>query len=240
VSYEPVKPVEQPVVSYEPVKPVEQPVVSYEPVKPVEQPVVNYEPVKPVGPQPIDLGPEPKGRGKLWMIITIVISVLVLGGGVAWFILRSERGGFEGKKTVKEGEKIEMSAEEKEKARKEELERIKAEAKAMGSEDDDDSTYVYTGVKKPESKEPIVDANTLAIVRVKDGDRLMSLSKQYYGHKMFWVYIYKANIKSLRSPNDLQIGMQLVIPRLDPKLTDIENVESMEKVAEMEAKYLGQ
>lgn len=236
---QPVKPLAL-AVTYESDEPVASvPVVSHESLQTVV-PEKNYESTMQTRPQSIDLGPAPKIKSNYWKTVAIIVALLLSGGVAVWYLFLSDNAlDFgRGSKRITKMEKPKMSAEEKEKARQVELERIKEEAREMGN-DEDDSTYVYTGIKKPGNNEPLPDGNALAVVRVKDGDRLMSLSKQYYGHKMFWVYIYEANIKKLRSPNDLQVGMQLVIPRLDPKLTDIENVESMEKAARMEARYLG-
>lgn len=47
---------------------------------------------------------------------------------------------------------------------------------------------------------------------VAKGDTLYSLARRYYGADARWRDIYNANRGKLRSPDAIQIGMQLVIP----------------------------
>jgi nucleoid-associated protein YgaU len=48
--------------------------------------------------------------------------------------------------------------------------------------------------------------------KVVAGDTLSKLSKQYYGTEGKWKAIYEANKAKMKSENDLQVGMELVIP----------------------------
>ena len=47
---------------------------------------------------------------------------------------------------------------------------------------------------------------------VRRGDTLFRISASVYGDGHKWRRIYEANRRSLRSPNDLRIGMKLTIP----------------------------
>ena len=214
---------ERPVSSY----------IPYEPYKPAEQ-ATHPDPISAYRPQPIDLGPEPSRKNVLWRVVAIVVASLLLIVGGVW--LYSEIGDItetkDNQKTV-----VAKAPEKSETERQEEIERRKREAFAM---DEEDTTYVYTGVRQPSQPErhPSYDY-ALAVIKVKEGDRLATLSKQYYGDKMFWVYIYEANKDNLRGPNELQVGMTLVIPRLDSKLIDIENEESVRKAMKMNDKIYG-
>ena len=239
---QPAEPVEQPVELElpieQPAEPVEQPV---EPELPIGQPVepvvrpVNQE--RTVGPVPIDLGPTSGEKKNLfWRVAAIILVAVLICCGCVWCFFKigkrsdSDNSGKKEKMVVKVTPKSEEE-------RIAEIERIKAEAQ-KNEKEQIDTGYVYTGVRQPQKQEPMPVDDALAVIKVKEGDRLMTLSKQYYGHKMFWVYIYDANKDRLRSPNDLSVGMQLVIPKLDPKLIDIENEESVAAAIKLEREYL--
>ncbi len=48
--------------------------------------------------------------------------------------------------------------------------------------------------------------------RVKRGDTLSKLAKRYLGNPTQFIKIYEANRNVLKSPNDLQVGMSILIP----------------------------
>ena len=63
----------------------------------------------------------------------------------------------------------------------------------------------------------LADAKTVKKYLVKDGDNLGSIAKRVYGHEQGNRYIavtsiYHANRSTLSSPDDLQVGQQLIIP----------------------------
>ncbi|HVP13374.1 MAG TPA: LysM domain-containing protein [Phycisphaerae bacterium] len=47
---------------------------------------------------------------------------------------------------------------------------------------------------------------------VQPGDTLYSLSKRYYGHGKYSGKIWAANRNRVSNPNDLPVGMKLIIP----------------------------
>ena len=49
---------------------------------------------------------------------------------------------------------------------------------------------------------------------VKEGDTLFSLAEQYYGDKDKFIAIYQANRSTLKTPDTLSVGTDLVIPEL--------------------------
>jgi tetratricopeptide (TPR) repeat protein len=57
---------------------------------------------------------------------------------------------------------------------------------------------------------PTAPTRTHTVVR---GDTLYSLAQRFYGNQSRWRDIYEANRGRMRSENDLQIGMELVIPQ---------------------------
>jgi len=78
----------------------------------------------------------------------------------------------------------------------------------------------------------------LAEVVVGAGDNLMRFAYQYYGHTMFWVYIYEANRNRIANPNNVNLGTKLRIPKLDASLTDLSNPETELRVSEMRREIL--
>jgi Bacterial nucleoid DNA-binding protein len=64
---------------------------------------------------------------------------------------------------------------------------------------------------------------------IKQGSRLTLLSLKYYGHKVFWVYIYEHNKGIIQNPNSISIGTEIVIPDASLYGIDVTNPESVEK-----------
>lgn len=78
----------------------------------------------------------------------------------------------------------------------------------------------------------------IATVKIKPGNRLAQLADKYYGSPFFWVYIYEANRAKLPNPDKLSEGMEIKIPKLDERLTDINNPLAVEKAKELSDQYL--
>lgn len=62
-------------------------------------------------------------------------------------------------------------------------------------------------------------------ITLHKGDRLTRIAKEKYGHKVFWVYIYKHNRDIIKNPNNIPIGTQLILPPaslygIDPRDTN--------------------
>ena len=151
--------------------------------------------------------------------------VLIAGGVACYFI-------FGNKKAENKVEQPSVSEEEREQARQAERERIRQEAAQMGQRD---TTYQYEGVVMEHEAAPVQDdGGALAVITVKEGDRLASLAKQYYGDRMFWVYIYRANQDKLKSPNNLAVGMTLIVPKIN-----VDSEETRAEATRLEREYLG-
>lgn len=78
----------------------------------------------------------------------------------------------------------------------------------------------------------------LAKVTIQKGDRLTSYANRYYGHKLFWVYIYQHNRQLITDPNNVPIGTELEIPA--PELYDIDakSRHSLEAAAALQTEIL--
>lgn len=124
-------------------------------------------------------------------------------------------------------------------------------------EEEDTIAHVETVAKKPEKpkKAPKAEApkkttepakktnNTdravIAKVKIVPGHRLTALADQYYGDKIFWVYIYEYNKKKIGSnPNNIRPGMVIEIPSKATYGIDAKDSKSIEKAKSQQAKIL--
>lgn len=78
----------------------------------------------------------------------------------------------------------------------------------------------------------------IATVKMPKGSRLARLSSNYYGSPYFWVYIYEANNDKMEDPNMVLPDMEIRIPKLDPRLTDICNPLALKKAKDLADVYL--
>lgn len=52
----------------------------------------------------------------------------------------------------------------------------------------------------------------LAKVKIEPGSRLTLISLEYYGSKLFWVYLYEYNKAIIKNPNNVPIGTVIEVP----------------------------
>lgn len=81
---------------------------------------------------------------------------------------------------------------------------------------------------------------TLKEVSLAKGERLTLLALENYGAKVFWVYIYEANKKTIANPNDIKAGTTIRIPQLPVGLINAKSTECMAKAKALEDKYNAQ
>jgi hypothetical protein len=86
--------------------------------------------------------------------------------------------------------------------------------------------------------QPRVYREFIATEKVIPGSRLTRIAERHYGVKEFWVYIFEANRDLLDSPDDIAVGMQLKIPKLNPKLADADNPRCMEYALKLHDEYV--
>ncbi len=75
-------------------------------------------------------------------------------------------------------------------------------------------------------------------VVIQTGDRLTLISLKYYGHKIFWVYLYLANKESIPNPNSVAIGTQIHIPVPETYNIDANYEQSIRKAAALQTEIL--
>lgn len=57
-----------------------------------------------------------------------------------------------------------------------------------------------------------VQPEAIDTIVIRPGDRLTTYALRYYGHKIFWVYIYDYNAADIADPNNIPIGTTLRLP----------------------------
>lgn len=71
-------------------------------------------------------------------------------------------------------------------------------------------------------------------VTISSGVTMAQLADQYWGSRLFWVYIFEANKDNIANANRISVGTKLRIPKLDNRLTDKNDTRLMDKVKELE------
>ena len=74
--------------------------------------------------------------------------------------------------------------------------------------------------------EPSPDCEESLIHIVKPGNTLWGLSKQYYTRTSLWPNIYRKNVETLRTPDLLMIGKELLIPELQGSAFALSKIDS--------------
>lgn len=109
------------------------------------------------------------------------------------------------------------------------------------------ATKPTTTASKPATTTPKTTTSTTtkttfrpSEVTVKAGDRLTLLSEKYYGHKVFWVYIYLENKAKIADPNNVTAGTTLALPKPHPTMMDPTNAEAVKKAEGIQQRILAQ
>lgn len=102
-----------------------------------------------------------------------------------------------------------------------------------------DSTYYFP----PEMGNEIFDKPRkfdvfVAVRTITPEDRLVTLAKDYYGHKFFWVYIYEANRDIINHPNKLLVGQQIRIPKMAEELINLNDTACLSYVKKLGDSYV--
>jgi len=110
-----------------------------------------------------------------------------------------------------------------------------AEITPIEEESSNQEEPVITTTAPPETQAP---STILANVKIEPGSRLTLLALEYYGNKIFWVYIYEHNKAAIDDPNNVPVGTELSIPA--PELYDIDakSRTSIEKASALQTKII--
>ena len=74
----------------------------------------------------------------------------------------------------------------------------------------------------------------LAKYKVTSSTHLSSLARKYYGHYSFWVYIYLENKSKIKNPDNLPVGVTLIIPLPQKYGINSRDPESIRKAKALE------
>ena len=98
-----------------------------------------------------------------------------------------------------------------------------------------DSNFKLDFIDYMKAKHPDVSLVTKGTKKVKvaKGQRLTTIALDNYGDKNYWVYIYLYNHKIIKNPNSVNVGMKLLVPKLDKSLVDGSNPVTMEMASEV-------
>lgn len=75
-------------------------------------------------------------------------------------------------------------------------------------------------------------------VVIHPAENLMTLAKKYYGHKSFWVYIYKDNRDVIKNPDDITVGKSLRISKPDFKKMNPDDPECIKQAGVLQYQIL--
>jgi len=101
---------------------------------------------------------------------------------------------------------------------------------------DIEDSIAYPVPQKMDTIAPVVTStypdttrNYPVYVNIVAGSRLTLLALEYYGNKVFWVYIYLDNKDVIDNPNNIPIGTRLRISKPHPVLMDPNNPEAIQR-----------
>ncbi len=92
-----------------------------------------------------------------------------------------------------------------------------------------------TGPSDTEKKQEVTktEPNTVRTRTIEPGERLTVIALQEYGNKIFWVYLYEENKAIIKDPNNVTVGLKIVIPPAGKYNIDKDNPESIRKAEEL-------
>lgn len=150
----------------------------------------------------------------IWTVFSLIVISLAI-----WSFVSNQAATREFKYKMEESEKYELSQKKV----------FLADNVAHMGEDSLSTTKPDTSVSS--NKFPVT-------MRTKRGCRLTMISLKYYGHKVFWVYIYNANKDIIKNPNIVPIGVRIRIPKPEPSIIDATNPECIAKAKALQTKIL--
>lgn len=212
----------EPILEPEP-EPLPEPEQAFDPEpSSVSEPERGLEPELPAEPSPIPERPEEQARRKpeekgVLMIVAFLIIVISV-----FFYL--------GRNNLKPAPA---------------QEEVITEAKNTAKDTVQESAWMLhpdsVAEKTPHTEpEPYVEPapKPLGQVKIKHGDRLTVIALEYYGNKLFWVYIYQHNKAVIKDPNNVPIGTVIEIPAPESYGIDAKSRESREKAAALQTEIL--
>lgn len=103
-----------------------------------------------------------------------------------------------------------------------------------------DTVAPASGIPAKEEKKPVATSpkKEIGVVKIASGDRLTLISLKYYGHKIFWVYLYEYNKDAIKDPNNVPIGTVIRVPAPELYGINAQSRSSIEKAAALQTQIL--
>ncbi len=103
-----------------------------------------------------------------------------------------------------------------------------------------DTVAPASGIPAKEEKAPVATSpkKEIGLVKIASGDRLTLISLKYYGHKIFWVYLYEYNKDAIKDPNNVPIGTVIRVPAPELYGINAQSRSSIEKAAALQTQIL--
>lgn len=92
----------------------------------------------------------------------------------------------------------------------------------------------------PTTEKPAPKRSIPLSVVIGAGDRLTLIAQKYYGHKVYWVYIYMENKEAISNPNNVPVGTTLRLPDKHPTQMDPNNAQSIQKAEALQDRIFNQ
>lgn len=92
--------------------------------------------------------------------------------------------------------------------------------------------------KEAKVKQAATSGNDLAKVKIEPGSRLTLIALEYYGSKIFWVYLYEYNKAVIKDPNNVAIGTEISVPAPGVYGIDVHDKASVAKAAARQTEIL--
>lgn len=88
------------------------------------------------------------------------------------------------------------------------------------------------------SAKPQQNPEIIATVKIESGSRLTLISQEYYGSKLFWVYLYEYNKSKIKDPNNIPVGTEIEVPAPEKYGINAQDRASTEKAAARQTEIL--
>lgn len=85
---------------------------------------------------------------------------------------------------------------------------------------------------------PPSSPQVLAKVKIEHGSRLTVIALEYYGSKVFWVYLYEYNKNRIGDPNNIPVGTEISVPSPEVYGINARDKASVAKAAALQTELL--
>lgn len=101
-----------------------------------------------------------------------------------------------------------------------------------------ENTEVQDTVAVEAMEKPNPAPTVMAKVKIQPGSRLTLISLEHYGSKIFWVYLYEFNKETIKDPNNIPVGTEIIVPAPEVYGIDRNDPASVSKATTRQAEIL--